>query len=74
LRIAVTTPAGALNDNTRRNLVAAIGSIVDDIVGPFEGRLNHWAMLYEVSDGSWGGAGTVFRLGDIQAAMNIKVA
>lgn len=74
LRIAVTTPPGALNDNTRRNLVAAIGSIVDDIVGPFEGRLNHWAMLYEVSDGSWGGAGTVFRLGDIQAAMNIKVA
>lgn len=41
VRIAVTTPEGALNDGTRAELVAEIGEIVDDIVGGFEGRLNH---------------------------------
>lgn len=73
LRIAVTTPEGALTDRTREELVSEIGDIVNDIVGPFEGRLNHWAMLYEVEDGNWG-AGQVLRLPDIQAAMNIKQA
>lgn len=73
LRIAVTTPEGALTDRTREKLVIEIGDIVNDIVGPFEGRLNHWAMLYEVADGSWG-AGQVLRLPNIQAAMNIEQA
>jgi len=73
-RIAVTTPQGALNDETRTSLVAEIGRIVDDVVGPYEDRLNHWAMLYEVTDGGWAGAGQVLRLGDIQQAMDIKAA
>jgi phenylpyruvate tautomerase PptA (4-oxalocrotonate tautomerase family) len=73
-RVAVTTPQGALNDETRTSLVAEIGRIVDDIVGPYESRLNHWAMLYEVSDGGWAGAGQIFRLGDIQQAMDITAA
>ncbi len=73
-RIAVTTPEGALNSQTRQELAAEVGSIIDDIVGPFEGRLNHWAMLYEVDEGSWAGAGQVFPLAGIQAAMNIKAA
>ncbi len=73
-RIAVTTPQGALNDETRLGLITEIGRIVDDIVGPYDGRLNHWAMLYEVTDGGWAGAGQVFRLGDIQQAMEIKAA
>lgn len=73
-RIAVTTPQGALNDDTRTSLVAEIGRIMDEAVGPYTDRLNHWAMLYEVTDGSWAGAGQVFRLGDIQSAMDIKVA
>jgi phenylpyruvate tautomerase PptA (4-oxalocrotonate tautomerase family) len=72
--IAVTTPQGALNDEARKSLVAEIGRIVDDIVGPYEDRLNHWAMLYEVTDGGWAGAGQVFRLGDIQKAMDINAA
>ena len=55
-----------------RAWVAEIGRVVDDIVGPYDGRLNHWAMLYEVTDGGWAGAGQVFRLGDIQHAMDIK--
>lgn len=74
LRVAVTTPAGALNENTRQSLIGEIGDIVDDLLGPFADRLNHWVMLYELDDGSWGGAGTVFHLSDIQAAMNIRAA
>ncbi len=72
VRIAVTTPEGALNDGTRAELVAEIGEIVDDIVGGFEGRLNHWALLYEVAEGSWAGDGQIFPLAGIKAAMNIK--
>ncbi|MAW81445.1 MAG: hypothetical protein CMI63_14500 [Parvularcula sp.] len=74
LRIAVTTPEGALNDETRKTLVEDIGAIVDDVYGPFEGRLNHWAMLYEVMEGGWAGGGQIFPLAGIQAAMNIKAA
>ena len=74
LRIAVTTPEGALHEATRHSLVAEIGRIVDGVVGPFEDRLNHWSMLYEVSEGSWAGGGQIFPLAGIQAAMNIKAA
>lgn len=70
--IAVTTPQGALNPASRESLVAEIGRIVDELVGPFQDRLNHWAMLYEVSERSWAGGGQVFPLAEIQAAMNIK--
>ncbi len=73
-RIAVTTPEGALNGVTRKELVEAIGSIVDDIVGPFEGRLNQWTMLYELDEGSWAGSGQIFPLAGIQAAMGIHPA
>ena len=74
LRISVTTPEGALHDATRKALVEEIGQIVDELVGPFEGRLNHWAMLYELNEGGWGGGGQIFPLAGIQAAMNIKAA
>jgi phenylpyruvate tautomerase PptA (4-oxalocrotonate tautomerase family) len=73
-RIAITTAQGALTETTRGALVKVLGDIVDDIVGPYEGRLNHWAMLYEVDEGSWAGGGQVFPLAVIQAAMNIKAA
>lgn len=74
LRIAVTTPEGALSDGARKSLAEDIGTIVDDLVGPYEGRLNHWLMLHEIAEGSWGGAGQIFPLAGIQAAMNIKAA
>ncbi len=73
-RIDITTPKGALNTATREALVAEVGAIVDDLVGSFDGRLNHWTMLYEVDEGSWGGGGQIFPLAGIQAAMNIKAA
>lgn len=74
IHIAVTTPEGALNESTRKTLVADIGEIVDDLVGPFEGRLNHWAMLYDLNEGNWAGGGQIFPLAGIQAAMNIQAA
>lgn len=73
-RIAINTPEGALTPATRQSLVAEIGAVVDDIVGTFDGRLNHWAMLYEVAEGSWAGGGQIFPLAGIQAAMNIPPA
>ncbi len=74
LIIAVTTPEGALSDVSRQKLVEDIGGIVDGFVGSYEGRLNHWAMLYELDEGSWGVGGQIFRLADIQTAMNITPA
>ena len=74
LTIAVTTPQGALDDRRREQLVKDIGSIVDDLIGHFDRRLNHWVMLHELNDGGWGGGGQIFRLGDIQGAMNIQTA
>ncbi|WP_390910586.1 hypothetical protein [Pseudosulfitobacter sp. SM2401] len=44
------------------------------IVGPYANRLNHWAMLYEVTDGGRIWAGQIFRLGDIQNAVDIAAA
>lgn len=72
LRIAITTPDGALNDAMRAELVAEIGEIVDDIVGPYEGRLNHWTMLYDLAEKHWSGNGQIFSLAAIKEAMNIK--
>jgi phenylpyruvate tautomerase PptA (4-oxalocrotonate tautomerase family) len=72
--IAVTTPQGALTEASRASLVIALGDIVDDITGPYEGRLNHWVNLHEIAEGSWAGGGQVFPLAGIQAAMNIKAA
>ncbi len=73
-RIAVTTPKGALDVAGREGLTEAIGVIVDDIVGPFEGRLNQWTMFYEIDEGSWAGSGQVFPLAGIQMAMGIQTA
>ena len=74
LLIEVTTPQGALDAEREESLVAAIGVIVDDIVGPYEGALNQWTLLREVKDGNWSGSGQIFPLAGIQAAMNIKAA
>lgn len=72
LRIAITTPDGALTDTTRAELVAEIGEIIDDIVGTYEGRLNHWTMLYDLAEKHWSGNGQIFPLAAIKEAMNIK--
>jgi len=72
--VTISTPQGALNAESGKSLVAEIGSIVDDLLGTYENRFNHWVLLKEVDEGNWGGAGQVFSLSAIQAAMNIKAA
>lgn len=74
IRIAVTTPAGALDNAARQELAVAVGEIVDDLAGPIEGWLNHWAMIYEVDEGSWAGGNQIFPLAGILAAISIKPA
>ena len=72
--VTITTPQGALSTESGKLLVADVGSIVDDLLGTYENRFNHWVLMKEVDEGKWGGAGQVFSLGAIQAAMNIKAA
>ncbi|MDX2505233.1 MAG: hypothetical protein QNL62_12270 [Gammaproteobacteria bacterium] len=72
--VSIVTPQGALNEVTRGELVKSIGEIINDLVGVFNDRLNHWTMMHEVNEGSWGGSGQVFNLAGIQSAMNIKAA
>lgn len=74
LIIAVTTPQGALNAVSRESLVKDISEIVDELIGKYDDRLNHWVNMYEIDEGSWAGAGQIFNLTGIQQAMNIKAA
>lgn len=69
--ISITAPQGALDATRWEQLVAEVGHIVDDVVGVFSDRLNHWALLHEIAEGSWGGAGQVIPLAGIQSAMSI---
>ncbi len=70
--VTITTPQGALNADSGKSLVTEVGTIVDDLLGSYENRFNHWVLLKEVDEGHWGGAGQVFSLSAIQTAMNIK--
>jgi len=72
LCIEFATPQGALNEKTRKALVEEVGVIVDDIVGPSEDGLNHWALLREIDEGGWGAGGQIVGLAAIQKAMNIN--
>lgn len=69
--IEVSTPEGALNQESRQSLETAVNAIVNDFVGEFENRLNHWLLMDEISEGSWASAGIVFSLDDVKTAMNI---
>ena len=69
--IEVSTPAGALNQESRVSLEKHINVIVADFVGEFDNRLNHWLLMDEISEGSWASAGIVFSLDDVKTAMNI---
>ena len=72
IRIAITTPEGALNTSTRKELIEEVAAIVDEFYQTFDDRLNHWVMLHDQTEGNWAGGGQVFPLAAIQAAMNIQ--
>lgn len=73
-KIEVTTPAGALNDETRAKLVQEIAGIVGEIAGDAGAGLNHWVLFDEIFEGGWGAAGRIFRRADIVAAVRGGVA
>jgi phenylpyruvate tautomerase PptA (4-oxalocrotonate tautomerase family) len=69
--IQVSTPQGALDQAGRAALEESIYEIVNDFVGTYENRLNHWLLMDEITEGSWASAGIVFSLDDVKTAMNI---
>lgn len=69
--IQVTTPKGALNQEGRNALEQSVNAIVNDFVGVFDNRLNHWLLMNEIPEGGWASAGIVFSLDDVKSAMNI---
>lgn len=68
--VQVTTPAGALNQAGRNSLAQSVATIVNDFVGSFDDRLNHWLLSNEIDPGSWA-SGNVFSIEDVRSAMNI---
>lgn len=66
-RIEVTTPEGALDDDSRAGLVKDIAGILEAVVGAPAAGLNHWVLMREIKDGGWGAAGRIFRHKDIKA-------
>ncbi len=70
--IQVTTPEGSLDQEGRNLLEQNINAIVNDFVGVFEGRLNHWLLMNEIPGGGWASAGVVFSIDDVKSAMNIS--
>lgn len=66
-RVRVSVPQGQFNDERRAGMIADVtAAILDAEGGRFErdpGRV--WVFPIEVPDGTWGAAGTVWRLRDI---------
>lgn len=69
--IQVSTPEGALEQTGRSRLEEKVNAIVNDFVGHFENRLNHWLLMDEIPEGGWASSGIVFSLDDVKGAMNI---
>jgi phenylpyruvate tautomerase PptA (4-oxalocrotonate tautomerase family) len=70
--IRVTTPAGALNQTAYSALAISINAIVNDFIGAFDGRLNHWLLIDEIPKTGWASNGVVFSIEDVKSAMNIS--
>ncbi|MGY3494277.1 tautomerase family protein [Bradyrhizobium sp. USDA 4502] len=71
-KFKITTPQGVLTDESRAGLVADIGKIVEEVIGPTGAGANHWVHLREIKDGGWGTAGRIVKLADIRAASRGK--
>lgn len=68
-KIDVSTPEGALNDQSRGTLVKDISDIVDQVIGSAGSGQSHWVLFNEIMEGGWGAAGRIFRRADIVAAV-----
>ena len=70
--IRVTVPAGSLNAGETSALATSINAIVNDFIGPYENRLNHWLLVDEIPESGWASNGVVFSIEDVRGAMNIS--
>ena len=74
-RFDVTVPSGALNDEKKNGLVADLTRLVlaaegvDFEADPGAG-MRVWALVHEVPDGNWGGAGRTWKLREIAALVS----
>ncbi len=71
-RVVASVPEGQFDDERRKGIVAAVTNAVLDAE---EGaRLRDpqrvWVFALEIPDGTWGGAGRIFRLADIAALLS----
>jgi len=69
--VRVTTPAGALDEAANNALAKSVNAIINDFIGPFDGRLNHWLLIDEIPKTGWASNGVVFSIEDVKSAMNI---
>ena len=69
--IRVTTPQGGLTQEARKQLSESINKIVNDFIGAYNGRLNHWLLMDDIQEGGWASNGIVFSINDVKSAMNI---
>lgn len=70
--IRVTTPAGALDQAANNTLAKSINDIINDFIGIFDGRLNHWLLIDEIPTTGWASNGIIFSLKDVRSAMKIS--
>lgn len=70
--IRVTAPAGSLNEDETSALATSINAIVNDFIGQYENRLNHWLLVDEIPESGWASNGVVFSIEDVRSAMNIS--
>jgi len=70
--IRVTTPIGSLNSDENSELAKSINAIVNDFIGPYENRLNHWLLMDEIPASGWASNAIVFSIEDVRSAMNIS--
>jgi phenylpyruvate tautomerase PptA (4-oxalocrotonate tautomerase family) len=66
-RVRVSVPQGQFDDERRAGMVKAVTDAILDAEGGRYDRDAHrvWVFTIEVPDGTWGAAGTVWRLRDI---------
>ncbi|WP_051342210.1 tautomerase family protein [Pseudonocardia spinosispora] len=71
-RVVVGVPQGTVDDEAKRGLVAEATEDVLAAERGFRGGApgsrdawRVWVIVNEITDGNWGGAGRIFRLGDI---------
>jgi phenylpyruvate tautomerase PptA (4-oxalocrotonate tautomerase family) len=68
-RIVASVPEGQFDDERRQAMVAAVTDAVLDAEHGTRARdpMRVWVFATQVPDGTWGGAGRIFRLEDILA-------